>query len=265
MYAALHNANADSTNGYTIFNTNHARPLEEALEAGYPAINVDVAICNGRPTLVHGPCFAGQRNAVQVFGNIHQFLVDHPTEVVVLELQLDGVLPTDILTVMQAVPGMVDSLYVHTAGDEWPTLQTLTDRNTRLMVFHFSGPTCAETACPPGLHFWFDYGVNTQYDFGSINALTDIPSSCTLTSAGRTSTRDWFRVNNYVTAIVSNPNAANTVNSVAFAEARVAACSAQNNDLPVNLVAVDFWSRGNIVDLVQNYNEGLVVQQEQQQ
>jgi hypothetical protein len=261
MYAALHNANADSTNGYTIFNTNHFSPLEEALGAGYRAINVDVARCSGIPTLVHGPCFAGRRNAVQVFGNLQQFLVDNPTEVVVLELQLDGVLPTDILTVIEAVPGMLDSLYVHTAGDEWPTLQTLTDQGTRLIVFHFSGPSCAETTCPPGLHFWFDYGVNTQYDFGSINALLDTQASCSLTSAGRASTRDWFRVNNYVT--LANPIAAGTVNSVEFAEERAAACSTQNN-LPVNLLAVDFWTRGSIVELVQNYNEGLVVQKQQQ-
>jgi hypothetical protein len=264
MYAELHNANADSTNGYTIFNTNHLRPLEEALERGYRAINVDVGECNGIPTLVHGPCFAGRRNAVQVFDNLYQFLVDNPTEIIVLELQLDGVLPSDILTVIEAVPGMVDSLYVHKAGDEWPTLQTLLDQDTRLVVFHFNGPTCAQTLCPPGLHFWYDYAVNTQYDFGSINALEDTQASCSLTSGGGSSTREWFRVNNFVTSLFSNTRAAATVNSLEFIQERVAACSAQNL-MAVNLVAVDYWSVGNVLESVQTYNQGLVTQKQQQQ
>jgi hypothetical protein len=108
------------------------------------------------------------------------------------------------------------------------------------------------------LHFWFDYGVNTQYDFGNINHLLDTQASCSLTSAGRASTRDWFRVNNYVT--LANPIAAGTVNSVEFAEERVAACSTQNN-LPVNLLAVDF-GHGSIVGWSRT-TMGLVVQKQQ--
>ena len=92
-----------------------------------------------------------------------------------------------LLTVIEAVPGMVDSPHVHRAGDKWPTLQTLKEQDTRLLIFHFPGPSCAEATCPPGLHCWFDYGVNTEYDIGNINALLDTQAYDRNSSAHRES------------------------------------------------------------------------------
>ena len=53
MYATLHNGMAAFETGFLI-GPNHQMPLEEALEAGYRGLNLDICNCGGEITFCHG-------------------------------------------------------------------------------------------------------------------------------------------------------------------------------------------------------------------
>jgi hypothetical protein len=98
------------------------------------------------------------------------------------------------------VDGFNDYLYQHNDDSEsslrtdWPTLGELVQADTCILLFYYTQPDCNQQVCPRGFHFWFQYGVNTQFDFGDIDDLLDTGQSCELTAVGANanSKRDFF-------------------------------------------------------------------------
>jgi len=131
MYATLHNGMATFEDGY-LFRPNHQSPLEEALEAGYRGLNLDVCNCGGEIKFCHGICGLGPRDVVEVMENVNEFLDKNPTEVIVFIYQIDNDADRNVdlnffYDKMLLVDGLVDKLYVHDGPDTaWPTLRQLT-------------------------------------------------------------------------------------------------------------------------------------------
>ena len=152
------------------------------------------------------------------------------------------------------VAGFDDKLYIHNASQPWPTLQTLIDADNRILLFHFNGPTsCANGACPDGFHYWFDFAAETEFNFESADEFADATTSCDITR-GAGSTMEFFAVTNFVTP--PDESVAEVVNSKESVESRIQACS-DFQGLDVNLVYVDFWSIGDLPEVVQTYNKAL--------
>ena len=139
QFPTLHNAMSTAEDGTTFF-YNHEFSLEQALEAGWRGINVDVGKCDGQIALVHGDCqLLGTRDPVQVFGNMVSFLQAHPREVIIMPIQFDSstggeVTLSEFWNLALQVEGFTNLLYQHPGrGAPWPTLQTLVEADTRLL------------------------------------------------------------------------------------------------------------------------------------
>jgi len=242
------------------FFPNHNSQLEDALEAGFRGINLDVCDCFGTLSFCHSSCALGRRSIDDVIGHVTAFLDNNPNEVLLITIQMDGrasrvVDINELYSKFGAVDGFLDKLYVHpNPGLAWPTLGTLVNSGKQILLFHFNGPECAVTSCPPGLHDWFKYAAETEFSFSDVNEILHTTTSCEITR-GFTSLRNFFGVNNFVTR--ANEDDSRILNSLNFAEDRIEACSAQQ-ELDVNVLSVDFWKSGEIPEVVSRHNKALV-------
>lgn len=194
-----------------------------------------------------------------------RFLKDNPTEIILLSIELNnnainGGETVDIFElydIMSAVPDFTEMLYVQenlVSGAEWPTLRQLKEANDRIVIFHYNGPRCDDSGpCPPGLHYWYTFGSDTQFDFDALENLEDLSYSCEITRGDGTD-RGFFGVSNFVTP--PSAKVAKNVNTRDFVEKRMADCS-DLNSLPVNMVLVDFWSIGDVLEVTQEHNKAL--------
>lgn len=131
LWATSHNAMATKENGF-IFGYNHLYELESSLKAGYRCLSLDVCNCGGEYQLCHGICDLGARDPTEVFTNIISFMQDNPTELIMINLQVnsevsDEVSLNDFSSLLNNVPGFGERLYVHDPTQSWPTLRTLKD------------------------------------------------------------------------------------------------------------------------------------------
>ena len=257
MYAYMHNAVHTVADGF-LFPWNHDLGLEQALQAGYRALELDVGACaddagNSKVALYHGFCGLGTRDPATVFNAIGDFVAQNPSEIVILFLQMpdrDVVSLAALHTILQST-SLAQKLYAHTAGTPWPTLGELVDAQENIILFYFNQPSCDDQPCPTAAwHYWFDYGMETDYDFSSVADVDDTDTSCTPRFA--TQPRDFYRVNSFVT--LPSRTAAQTLNTPEYAAARTTACAALAGQ-PANFYAVDYWNQGAVPRFVQDENK----------
>jgi hypothetical protein len=265
LFATVHNAQSSSEDGFTIA-ANHQYNLEAALDAGYRGVNLDFGICSGQLQLVHGFCGLGSRDPSTAFTNILGFLIDNPYEVVLIPTQIDNELEgevsnDDIDAIFESIQGFKDMMYSHPGG-EWPTLRELIKNNTRVIYAQYnSNEICYEDRqptgqCPAGFHDWFVFAAETEYSFASTDDLADTDFSCNIDRGpSDTDEIDFFGIN----VFTSIPTASNCkiLNNKAFLQTHMDACSALNNDIPPNLLLVDCWDVGDVLEVVSEYNDRL--------
>ena len=71
--------------------------------------------------------------------------------------------------------------YKHDDSVGWPSLKTLIDNDTRLLLFHHNGPNCSvpnTQGCPARILYWFQYVYETDYDFDGVEAIENYENSC---------------------------------------------------------------------------------------
>jgi hypothetical protein len=289
FYAGVHNAMASVEDGF-YYGANQQFELEGALEAGYRAINLDVCNCNGDYQLCHGVCDFGARDPAQTFGAINTFLEEHPTETIMIILEIDDDVDEtvdldELYKILSGVEGLVEKIYVHNdITAPWPSLRTVVDQNTvrnfavllvsiymlqysrisnidalhflpkRLLLFHYNGGVdCQKGNCPAGFNAWFDYAGETEYKFFSIEGVLTTASSCKVTRGSNKS--PFLAVNSFVTP--PSQSVAATLNSLDFARTRLKRCSSLNDSANVNIIFADYWSEGELPRLAQEHNVAL--------
>jgi hypothetical protein len=266
LYGYVHNAVATDQDDFIVVNQDYN--LENALKAGFRSMELDVGRCgtlgtslNEKVVFFHSQCLLGSRGISDTLTNINTFLDENPNEVIILKLEM-----TDESVTLQEVADIMDTVATGSFRDRlyqkqdmdtaWPTLGELVAADTRIILFYYNQPDCANQSCPTGFHFWFTFGVNTQFSFDSVADLEATDSSCVLTGAGADSQRDFYRVNAFVD--VPSRQVADTVNAENFMVQRMQDCAALNQDLAVNFYSVDFWDRGDVPRTVQEYNRNLI-------
>jgi hypothetical protein len=121
-------------------------------------------------------------------------------------------------------------------------------------MFHYNGPQCnGDVICPAGLHYWFDYAMETEFSFDTIDDVLELPRACTITRGSTRST--FFGVNSFVSP--PRQRYAETINAYDFTKERIANCSALYSGLDVNVVFADFWSQGDLPRVTQDHNRAL--------
>eukprot|EP00550_Attheya_septentrionalis_P007457 CAMPEP_0198295902 /NCGR_PEP_ID=MMETSP1449-20131203/30185_1 /TAXON_ID=420275 /ORGANISM="Attheya septentrionalis, Strain CCMP2084" /LENGTH=375 /DNA_ID=CAMNT_0043996337 /DNA_START=111 /DNA_END=1238 /DNA_ORIENTATION=+ len=260
MLATVHNAMSHGQEKFLgqVLNNNY-RPLEDALEAGFRGLTLDLCICNGIFQFCHGTC-SGSRDAEEVLSSIEQFLRTNPSEVLMLIFQINSnVLTgsptlTDLETAVQKV-GLGDYIYAHPNVDtEWPTLGTLVENNNRLLIFHHEGPTCTNPGdCPDGFHYYFQYAMDTSFTFESISEINNSTLFCSITRGGG-GKRQFLGINLFINP--PNPDAAEVTSEKEYVGSRISECSSIRKKNP-NMLIVDFWSLGDLPEVTQNHNRAL--------
>jgi hypothetical protein len=196
--------------------------------------------------LCHTFCEMGATPLADGLRDIHDFLVLHPGQVVVVVNQ-DYVTPADFV---KAVGDAGLARYASTppSGARWPTLRTMIDDDRRLVIL-------AENQA--GGAPWYQLAYRrlmqeTPFAFDRPSRLADTASSCRDNRGPADA--PLFLLNNWVTTDPTpRPSNARRVNAYATLLARARECRRRRDRLP-NLIAVDFYRRGQLFRVVNALN-----------
>jgi hypothetical protein len=189
--------------------------------------------------LCHQLCGFGYTPLNDTLNEIRTFLDENPREVLFVVIQ-DEISPVDTEKTVSET-GLLPYIYDHPAGQPWPTLREMIDSNKRLVVM-------AENEGPPPEWYsnvW-DTTEETPYTF-----VTKEQFSCK-PNRGDTG-RDFFLLNHWIQRGSPNRVDAAIVNDYDFLLARARQCEQERGKMP-NFVAVNWYSQGDLVDVVNTLN-----------
>jgi hypothetical protein len=199
--------------------------------------------------LCHSFCELGATRFSSALKDIHDFLVTHPSEVVVMVNQ-DYVPPAAIVKAF-ADAGLTRYALTPPADGQWPTLREMIDSDHRLVVL-------AENHAGAAPWYQLAYQRLTQetpYSFANAAALTAPPARAASCAANRgPSSAPLFLINNWITTDpLPRPSNAAKVNAYAPLLARARECEKLRHRVP-SLLAVDFYRRGDLFKVADTLN-----------
>jgi hypothetical protein len=199
--------------------------------------------------LCHGFCEIGAVSLSSALTDLRSFLISHPGAVVVVINQDEGVSPDSIRAAFERA-GLLDLVYRGPLGP-FPTLREMIDSNQRLVVMAEN-----DAGDIPWYHLAYRNALQeTPYRFRTTAALTDpsqVADSCR-PNRGPASA-PLFLLNNWVdTTPVPRASNAAVVNARGALLTRSRTCQRIRHRLP-NLVAVDFFRRGDVLGVVNALN-----------
>lgn len=189
--------------------------------------------------LCHGFCELGAIDFTSTLREVRDFLLENPEEVLIIVLE-DYVTSEELVTAFGA-SGLQKLVFVGMAPP-WPTLRELIESGQRAIVFIESG-----NAGVPWLRPTLGNIQETPYTFYSPDQFSCEP--------GRGGTQGaLFQVNHWIqTTPAPQPKNAEIVNAQAVLLDRLRRCAAERQHLP-NIVAVDFYSIGDVFAVVDSLN-----------
>ena len=191
--------------------------------------------------LAHGFCELGATKFVDVLGQIRDFLVEHPGEILILMVQDEGVTPQDVAKCFEE-SGLIDFVYRGPAKPPWPTLREMAESGQRVLVMAENDAKGVEWYHPvQGLV------QETPYTFHDPSEFSEKPNR-----GGKTGSL--LLMNHWIeTTPMPKPSNAEIVNSYDFLLKRAQRCQRVRKHIP-NMVAVDFYATGDLMRVVQTLN-----------
>ena len=199
--------------------------------------------------LCHTLCELGATPLSSGLDDVHDFLVNHPTDVVVIVNQ-DYVTPADYVKAV-ADAGLTRYAFTPPDDGDWPTLRQMIEADHRLVML-------AENRA--GAAPWYQPAYErlteeTPFTFPRASLLTtkaDLPASCRPNRGPKGA--PLFLINHWVsTDPTPRPSDARKVNAYAPLLARARACDRIRDHLP-NLLAVNFYKRGDVFKVADTLN-----------
>lgn len=229
------------------FFPNQTYPVSTQLQDGVRALMLDVYWYNNQATVYHSSNFLGNAPLSGLLGDIKDFLDQHPGEVVtiILESYISAAQTEDAF---QAA-GLLPYCHVQVAGQPWPTLAAMIQANTRLVVMTDANDTQGR----PWLHHVWDHAVETHF-----TAYSRADFDCAYNRGD--STHPLFILNHFVTQNPLGyglPDSAAAINARGYLQSRAMGCWAATGKRP-NFLTVDFYEKGDVFDVAQAINSGLV-------
>jgi hypothetical protein len=199
--------------------------------------------------LCHGFCELGAVSLDSALADIRSALVANPGAVAMIINQDEGVTPDDIERAFERA-GLLDLVYRGPLGP-FPTLRQMIDSDQRLVVMAEN-----DVGSVPWYHLAYASALQeTPFRFRTAKALTaesQLASSCR-GNRGPASA-PLFLLNHWVdTTPAPRASLAEIVNARAALLGRARACERIRHRLP-NLVAVDFFRRGDLLGVVDELN-----------
>jgi hypothetical protein len=199
--------------------------------------------------LCHTFCELGAVLLSSALADLRTYLVDNPGTVLIVVNQDEGVTPADIKRAFERA-GLLDLVYRGPFG-QFPTLRQMIDSGQRLVVM-------AENEAGDINWYPLAYGhalQETPFRFRNAADLTD-PSRLTASCRSNRgpASAPLFLVNNWVdTSPFPRASIAAVVNEHSALLRRVETCRSIRHRLP-NLIAVDFYKRGDLLGVVRVLN-----------
>lgn len=198
-----------------------------------------------RAYLCHGMCELGATPWLESLKEIRAWLDAHPREVVTLFVQ-DEVSPADTADLIRRA-GLLPDVYTPVDGQEWPTLGQMIESGKRLVVLMENR---GGGAAYPWLLQGFDWVQDTPFLFRTPAELEG-EDSCDPNRG--TTDAPLLLINHWVTDKTAEISNAERVNAAAVLGTRARACQEARGMLP-NYVAVDFYDRGDLFEVVDELN-----------
>ena len=199
--------------------------------------------------LCHTFCELGATPLADVLDDIHDFLVTHPADVLVLVNQ-DFVSPSDFVAALDDA-GLAAYALEPPRGSAWPTLREMIERDRRLVVLAEN-----EAGAAPWYQLAYERLIQeTPFTFTRTAELTnprELEASCRPNRGSAAA--PLFLVNHWInTDPLPRPGNADVVNAYDPLLRRARAC-ARRRDRHANLLAVDFYERGDVFEVVDALN-----------
>ncbi len=190
--------------------------------------------------LCHGFCEIGAQPLVPWLRTVRAFLDANPHEVVILVVE-DYVDSGEVAAAFTE-SGLVDLVYRGAPRSPWPTLEEMAVSNQRVVTFLESGHAGVDWLFPA-----FDSIQETPYRFRQVSQL-----SCGANRGGTTGSL--FQINHWIeTPPAPRPSNAALVNAYDFLLRRAEECAHARSHLP-NIIAVDFYRTGDVMQVVRHLN-----------
>lgn len=237
-FPGAHNAMSSTDDGFALANQDHG-PAQQ-LDDGVRAMLLDSYDENGVDVLCHQFCTLGELKLADVLGDLKSFLDANQGEVVILIFQ-DNLSIERTMAAFDAA-GLTDRLITPpAAGEAWPTLGKLVRTHRQILLARES-----EDDGPAEYAPFYDMGWDTPYSFGSADDF-----SCDLLRGEQT--HPLFLINHWLSTPLPTRTGAQQVNTAEVLQGRVDDCLASAGRKP-NLIAVDFYSEGDLFDVVNGLN-----------
>ena len=192
--------------------------------------------------MCHGFCELGAEKFVPVLEDIRDFLVANPGEVLVLVIQDESVTFPDIDRCFRE-SGLIDFVYRGPTTAPWPTMRELVESDQRVVVMAENQKETVE---------WYHPALQvlqeTPYSFRDTTQFSNEPFRGG-TAGSLALLNHWIE-----TTPLPKPSNAAIVNRHDFLMARIRAFQKRRGRLP-NLVAVDFYGTGDLVQVCRELNE----------
>ncbi|KAL3776592.1 hypothetical protein ACHAWO_007250 [Cyclotella atomus] len=264
LFPAVHNAHSSYEDNFIGASNN--LPFEDALVAGYRAIQLNSCACEGGGLLsnflleqdeewglagsnlgfCNSYCGKGVRDPKEVLTSIKSFLDKNVREVLMVQLSVEGD-SLDDFKVALGHSGLEKYIYQPTEKYvDWPTMGSLIQNDTRLLLFaNGEGMrSCFAEDCESGILYTPDhFAFTTDYDITSCEA-----------SVTGDNLAEFLAMNHYETNQINWPSEKNAreLNSFSALQKRFEGCKGRK--MPSVLV-VDFWDVGDVVDFVMEENK----------
>ncbi len=193
----------------------------------------------------HVFCELGATPAVALLSGVKDFLDTHPDEVVILFIE-DYVAP-EAMAVEFEQAELLEDVYTHDRGEPLPTLRKMIASDRRLFVMAENTGGGTEF---PWYHQGFELTQETPFTF---HTPAELAARASCDPNRGTPAAPLFQFNHWVEAIPRSPKTADEVNSRSFMLERARLCTRIRNLLP-NILAVDFWDRGNLFEVANLLN-----------
>jgi hypothetical protein len=199
--------------------------------------------------LCHTFCELGSTPLSNGLEDIHDFLVTHPAEVLVV-INQDYVTPADFVAAMEDA-GLASYAFEPPSGAAWPTLREMIEQGRRLLVM-------AENHAGAAPWYQLAYERLTQETPFTFTATAQLTAPQNLEASCRKNRgpadAPLFLVNHWInTDPLPRPSNAAIVNAYDPLLRRARACQSIRGRR-VNLLAVDFYTRGDLFEVVDTLN-----------
>lgn len=236
-YATTHNAMSNRADHW--FAPNQHYGITRQLNDGIRCLMLDVHSFAGRPYLAHHNVILGHKLLEDGLREIQAFMATHVFEVVTIILE--NYVPAQKLDEAFTAAGLGPYLYVHQAGQPFPTLREMVLSGKRLVVF-----TDREGGTLPWLHDVWAYCLDTPWKASRPSELKN--------TLGRGNPRNpLLIVNHFLMHPLPSANLASQVNYNPFLLDRVLTCAQKMKRMP-NFVTVDFYDIGAVFEVVDALN-----------